>query len=206
VEAGKVKLLQNGIDTAAFAYNAALRNKARLALGIGEEQRAIGMVARFSPQKDHAAALRIFAAYHKENPNAVLLLVGDGPLRCEIEREARALLPTEAVRFLGVREDTPALYAAMDAFLLSSRFEGFPMSLVEAQTSGLPSAVSDTVSAETAITDLVRFLPVAEPQRWCAALDAVPAHPRGDYAVKMAERGFSLQTAAEELAEFYLKS
>ena len=166
----------------------------------------IGMVARFSPQKDHAAALRIFAAYYQKNPNAVLLLVGDGPLRAEIECEARLLLPTEAVRFLGVREDTPALYAAMDAFLLSSRFEGFPMSLVEAQTSGLPSAVSDTVSEETAVTDLVRFFPVAEPADWCDALDATPTHPRGFYAAKMAENGFSLQTAAEELAAFYLKS
>jgi glycosyltransferase involved in cell wall biosynthesis len=201
--AGTVTILPNGIDVERYRFDDATRQATRQALGLSSEAIAVGMVARFSPQKNHEAALRIFEAYRRRHPEAVLLLAGDGELRPQIEALAAEKLPAEAVRFLGVREDIPALLSAMDRFLLSSRFEGFPITLVEAQSAGLPCAVADTVSREVALTDLVAFSDTADTERFCEILEQTPASPRERYAKNVSSAGFSLADAAERLYRFY---
>ncbi|MBQ2758076.1 MAG: glycosyltransferase [Clostridia bacterium] len=202
VAKGRVTVLPNGIDTAAFAFSAERRRGARAALGLPPDAVAVGMVARFSHQKNHKAALRIFAAYHKIEPRAVLLLVGDGPLRAATERRARRLLPPDAVRFLGVREDVAALYAAMDTFLLPSRFEGLPITLVEAQTAGLACVVSDCIDGEVNFSGSVRFLPVKDTAAFVAALRApTPAREGAEHAAH--EKGFSLAAAVAAWRALY---
>ncbi len=200
-----VTVLQNGIDVTAFAYNASLRTKTREALGIAEETTAVGMVARFSPQKNHVAALSIFQAYYTVNPNAVLLLVGEGRLRASTEALARRILPPHAVRFLGVRSDMPALYSAMDRFILPSRFEGLPITLIEAQTAGLSCTVADTVTREADFSGLVSFLNVDEEAAWVKALAAPQTHTRTGYDELAATKGYRLADAAAILYEFYKK-
>ena len=197
LENGTCVVLPNGIDTAHFAFSSARRDATRRALGIGEGTLLIGMVARFSPQKNHEAALRIFAAYHEKQPNSVLLFVGGGERLPHIKSLAEKLLPPDAVIFYGVTEDTAPLYDAMDAHLLPSRFEGFPITLVEAQCSGLPSLVSDKVAREAAITDLVRFLPVRKSDLWCLALKALPKTEREKYAATVKAVGFDAGTGAD---------
>ncbi len=199
----KVTVLQNGIDVAAFAYNAELRAKTRAALGIAADATAIGMVARFSPQKNHVAALSIFHAYYKAHPNTVLLLVGEGRLRASTEALARRILPPHAVRFLGVRSDMPALYSAMDRFILPSRFEGLPITLIEAQAAGLSCAVANTVTREADFSGLVSFLNIAEEAEWVKALAAPPPHARTGYDKLAAASGYRLADSAAALYEFY---
>ncbi|MBP3395541.1 MAG: glycosyltransferase [Clostridia bacterium] len=203
LQEGGVVLLPNGIDVEKFRFDPVRRAAMRQELDLAEDALAIGMVARFSPQKNHGAALDIFECFFRRHPNAVLLLVGDGELRPEIEAAAAKRFPTGAVRFLGVREDVAPLYDAMDRFLLPSRFEGFPITLVEAQSAGLPAAVSDTVSPEVALTDLVRFASVEDGNAFCDALEHSPALPREAYAEAVLQAGFSLTDAAERLYQFY---
>ncbi len=200
-----VTVLPNGIDTSAFAYHAGLREQTRAALGLGEQTVAVGMVARFSPQKNHAAALSIFRAYYEKNPNAVLLLIGEGRLRAATEALARKILPPQAVRFLGVRSDMPALYSAMDRFILPSRFEGLPITLVEAQTAGLTAVVADTVTREADFSGLVTFLSVAGKQAWVKALEAPAPRDRTGYHLLAAEKGYRLADAAAALYRFYME-
>lgn len=203
LQEGRVRLLRNGIDVEAFRFDPAVRAATRKALGIEENTPVIGMVARFSPQKNHGAALDIFESFLRRHPNAVLLLVGDGDRRPEIEAAAARRFPEGAVRFLGVREDMSALYAAMDGFLLPSRFEGFPITLVEAQSAGLPAAVSDTVSPEVALTDLVRFVGMEDKNAFCDALERSSALPREAYCEAVLKAGFSLADTAAQLYQFY---
>ena len=203
VRAGAVTILPNGIDVEKYRYDAAARQATRRALGLSPDALAVGMVARFSPQKNHEAALRIFEIFYRRHPEAVLLLVGDGELRPKIEALAAGKIPVAAVRFLGVREDIPALLSAMDRFLLPSRFEGFPITLVEAQGAGLPCAVADTVAREVALTDLVAFADAADAEAFCAALEQTPIAPRESYAESVSAAGFSLADAAERLYRFY---
>ena len=199
---GEVTVLPNGIDTAAFAFDGAQRARMRAQLGLDEDTVAVGMVARFSRQKNHRAALRIFAAFQRQCPRAVLLLAGDGPLRAASERYAQKLLPARTVRFLGVCEDTAALYAAMDCFLLPSRFEGMPITLVEAQASGLRCVVSDTVTREANFSGNVCFLPVGKPALWVTALGA-PTPTREGAAALTAASGFALADTLKTLLRLY---
>lgn len=200
---GSVMLLPNGITVEKYRFDPTVRAATRQALGIAEDALVIGMVARFSSQKNHGAALDIFESFFRRHPNAVLLLVGDGELRPTAEAAAAKRFPRGVVRFLGVREDVAALYAAMDGFLLPSRFEGFPITLVEAQSAGLPTAVSDTVSPEVALTELVHFASVEDKNAFCDALEHPPTLPREAYAESVLRAGYSLTDAAERLYRFY---
>lgn len=199
VARGECIVLPNSIDTAHFAFSPERRVNTRAALGIGDDTVVVGMVARFSPQKNHEAALRIFAAYHEKQPNSVLLLVGGGERLAKIKALAKKRLPADAVIFYGIAEDTAPLYDAMDVFLLPSRFEGLPITLVEAQCSGLVALVSEAVTREAALTDLVRFLPVGSVEAWCAALGDLPLRERGAYAARVAACGYD----ASDTADFY---
>jgi len=203
VAAGQVKIIKNGIDVAGFAYSEAMRRHTRAELGIGEDQTVIGMVARFSPQKNHITALAIFKAFFEKHPNAVLLLVGDGHLRASIETLAQKILPLHAVRFLGVRTDMQALYSTMDRFILPSRFEGLPITLIEAQASGLPAVVADTVTREGDVCGITTFLSTDKTADWVQALAAPVSQTRDAYAARVAEAGYFLDKIVEELYQFY---
>ncbi len=203
VKAGCVKIIPNGIDTAAFAFDAARRAAWRESLGYGEDTLLVGMVARFSPQKNHAAALQIFREFYRENQNSVLLLAGTGKTLPEIQAEAARLLPQGAVRFLGVVEDVAGLLSALDAFILPSHFEGLPITLIEAQTAGLLSVVSDTVTREAAFTPLVRFLPTRDAAAFAAEIKKTPTAARGGYAEVARAAGYDLASAAKTLLALY---
>lgn len=122
----------------------------------------IGHVGRFMEQKNQTFLLDIFYEYQKWEPNSVLLLVGDGPLREELEQKVNALQITEKVIFAGVHKHPERYYQAMDCFLLPSLYEGLGIVLLEAQACGLPCVASTEVPAEVNITGGVDFLPLDE--------------------------------------------
>ncbi|MCS7240864.1 MAG: glycosyltransferase [Candidatus Bipolaricaulota bacterium] len=137
----KALVVYNGIDTAFFQPDQALREKLRRELGVGNTFVWLS-VGRLEPQKDHHTLLRAFAllgAYE-----ATLIIVGEGRLRHELEELANSLGLDDRVRFLGRRQDIPALMNAADAFVLSSVWEGFPLVLVEALACGLPVVATDS--------------------------------------------------------------
>ena len=200
---GRVLLLYNGIDTGAYAFSTQKRETARNALGIREGTKAVLMAARFSRQKNHKAALSVFENYFKKDPDARLFFAGEGETLASVRRRAEKRLPAGSVVFLGMRSDLPVLYSGMDLFLLSSRFEGLPISLIEAQAAGLPAVVPDTVSAEAAVTDLVSLCPLSEKDAFCRAMGKNAPADRGVYAGRVAAAGFDLCATANRLLSFY---
>jgi glycosyltransferase involved in cell wall biosynthesis len=98
----------------------------------------VAAVARFHPVKDHATLLRAFANVSAAVQDVDLLLVGDGPLRPDLEAQADALGITRRVRFLGVRHDVPDILAASDVFVLPSLSEAASITLLEAMATGTP--------------------------------------------------------------------
>ncbi|MEG0167048.1 MAG: glycosyltransferase, partial [Ruthenibacterium sp.] len=113
---------------------------------------------------------------------------------------------TQQVRFLGTYKDTAELYPVMDGFLFPSLFEGLPVVLVEAQAAGLPCLVSNRVSQETAVTDLVQFLPLeAGAPAWAEKAISLPTLQRKDFAELVAKAGFDAATQAYRLQQFYLQ-
>lgn len=207
-DAGKFILINNGIDTKKFRFDERLRGEKRRELGI-EGKVVIGHIGRFERQKNHDFLIDIFNAVHDRCDNAVLLLIGDGPLRNSIEEKVASLSLSSKVIFTGVRSDIPALLSAMDVFVMPSLYEGLPVVLVEAQASGLPCVVS------TSITDEVAILPSL---RWCDLEDDASTwareileasrentHRSSAY-LQVIEAGYDIADVARLLVEVYQES
>ena len=200
-------MLNNAIDAAVYSFDASKREEMRRQLGLTGEL-VIGHVGRFNPQKNHPFLLDIFAALLKKEPNAVLLLVGGGADMPKIQAKAQELGIAERVRFLGVRSDVADLMQAMDVFVFPSLYEGLPVTMVEAQASGLPCIISDKVPPECILTEgLVNIMPLsASPEAWAEKILAKRAIPRTDRRAEIAAHGFDVSTEAVKLQEFYLKA
>ncbi len=200
-------VLNNAVETERYRYSEALRTETREALKLSDESFAFLHVGAFNAQKNQAFLLGAFANVLAEKPNARLLLVGDGEHHASCEALCRQLGISNAVSFLGWREDIPALLSAADAFALPSLHEGLPLTIVEAQCAGLPCVVSNRVTPETALTDLVSFCPIESEQEFADALlsasrnERIAASEAGIARVR--DAGFDAQENALRLMELY---
>jgi glycosyltransferase involved in cell wall biosynthesis len=139
-ESGRVITIANGIDPNRFCFQEN-RLTIRQKLGLPSCQPLLSVVGRLAPEKGHSYLLRAMALI-PSNRRPVILIVGDGVLRAELEHEATALQLDDHVRFLGIRRDVPELLAASDIFVLPSHWEGLSLSLLEAMACGLPVIVT----------------------------------------------------------------
>lgn len=133
-----VDVVQNGIPVDRFRPDPDAGRRMRRDLGIPEDSPVLGTVAVFRTQKRLDAWLRVAAEIRADDPSVRCLLVGDGPLRAELETAARELGLTDAVAWPGLRSDVRPYLAAMDVYLMSSAFEGLPLALLEAMAMELP--------------------------------------------------------------------
>ena len=170
---GKVMILPNAIDPDRFKFNEKQRNEVRARYGISDDDFVVGHVGRFFPQKNHEFLIDIFAELHKQMAHAKLLLLGKGPLQEHIQQKVEKLGLSRCVIFAGLQRDPASFYTAMDVFCFPSLWEGLPLTLVEAQYSGLPCVMSDAVPRETAITDKVFTLSIDDVKPWCEKLSAL---------------------------------
>jgi len=131
------------IDT----YNAKKR------LEIPPESFVVGHVGRFFKQKNHTLILDIFADVLKKRDDSYLLLVGDGELKSEIQNKATKLGISSNVKFLGIRDDMPEIITAMDVFLFPSLHEGFPITLIEAQATGVKCVISSVIDKNSILSE-----------------------------------------------------
>ena len=199
------EIVNNAIDAAAYTCDSEKRAEMRSQLDLTDKF-VVGHVGRFSPPKNHMFLIEIFAALLKREPNAVLLLVGGGDDMPKIEAKAQSLGIAEHVRFLGVRSDVADLMQAMDVFVFPSLYEGLPVTMVEAQASGLPCLISDKVPPECILTNgLVDVMPLsASPDTWAEKILEMRNVPRIDRHAEIAAHGFDITTEAVKLQEFYL--
>jgi glycosyltransferase involved in cell wall biosynthesis len=144
-------LIPNGIPTDEYAPDPNRRRRWRQRHGLEPEAIVLTHVGRFAPPKNHALLIEAFAQVRTHTP-LYLLLVGGGELEDAVRQQVAGLGLQERVRFLGVRADVPAILNASDLFVLSSRWEGNPLSVMEAMAAGLP-VVSTAVGG---VPELVR--------------------------------------------------
>lgn len=155
----KFLVLNNAIDSKEFLFNGDTRIKKRKELNINNRF-VVGHVGRFDSPKNHDLLIDIFKVVHDKNNNSLLLLVGDGELRNQIEKKVDGLGLNDSVIFTGVRSDISDLMQVMDVLVFPSLYEGLPVTLIEAQASGLPCIISDNISEEVKITELVKFISI----------------------------------------------
>lgn len=197
-------ILKNAIDTQKFLYNQSVRVEVRACLKLKENTFVIGNVARFCPQKNHEFILRTFAKFIQSKPNSHLILVGEGPLLEKNKALAIDLGISERVSFLGLRDDISDLLQAFDLFFMPSLFEGLPVSVIEAQATGLPCVLSDTIDPETDITGNVTFISLSAPTEvWVEALLNARKHERKNTASDIITAGYDVQTNLGKLLNLY---
>lgn len=154
-DTNRCEVLRNAIDSSMFRFDPNVRLDIRNKLEINDNAVVIGNVARFAVQKNHVFLMEVFQIFHQKNPDAVLLLVGDGALRPQIEKFIDENKLRENVIIAGVQSDVWDYYQAMDIFVLPSLYEGLGIVVIEAQAAGLPCCVSDAVPSEASLTSLV---------------------------------------------------
>ena len=207
--AKKAVVLKNAIDTRRYLFDAQVRKRVREELDIDDKALAICHVGRFDKVKNHSFIVDIFAEILKKRPDAQLLLIGDGVLRAQTEQKVHEKGLDTQVKFLGVRRDVHELLQAFDVMLFPSLFEGLPVTLVEAQSAGLPCVISENIPSEVIITDLVEQMSLAEPAaRWAEQVIAAGSkeHDKTIYPQVVTEAGFDIKKNAQWLQDFYLNS
>jgi len=179
VERARCGTIPNGVDMQRFRL-AAPEERLRLrgALGFDAQQRLFGCVASFSPVKRHVDLIAAFAQLRSADPQAQLLLVGEGTLRADLERQIEQLQLSTCIHLLGARADVERILPALDAFVLASSTEGLSNAILEAQACGLPTVAThvggnpDLVKADTGI-----LVPAHAPAALAQALGDVLAAP-----------------------------
>ena len=148
----RIRAIPNGVPVPA-AQTEALRAEARAALGLPDRGDVLISVGNLHPKKNHALLIEALGRLASAGTRPMLLILGDGPLRSSLERQAAELGVSEQVQFLGSRDDVwDCLYAA-DLFVLSSLHEGISNALLEAMAIGLAVIVTDVPGNHTVIKD-----------------------------------------------------
>ena len=157
-------IIPNGVDLSVFKRATAQEVQSlKTKLGIPHDYRVIGCVAAFVTPKNHHYLIKVFAEYHRANPNSKLLLVGDGPLRNEIEKLVEFYSIGKDVIFAGNQDDIPLYLSAFDVFALTSFHEGLPVVSAEAQALGLPCLFSDNIDHSCDLgLGLIKFIPTSD--------------------------------------------
>lgn len=203
------QIVPNGIDLSKYKFRDDIRASVRKKLNVAENQLVVGHVGGFTQGKNQKFLVDFVNLAKNKGLNIRVIFIGPGygPNLKEIQDNVKSLNLTDCVSFLGQRSDVNELMMGMDAFFLPSLFEGFPIVSIEAQASGLPTFMSDTISKEVEITDLVHWLPIDKgPECWLQTLEKkiVPID-RSLYANEIARHGFDVKDVSELLQKIYLE-
>lgn len=200
------KILNNAIHAEQYVYKAEERTQIRQQLNIPDDAFVVGHVGGISAVKNHTFLIDVFSHIKKQKDNVYLLLIGDGPLRSEIEQKAQSLGLSGNVIFTGVRSDVAHLMQAMDCFVFPSIIEGLPVALLEAQAAGLPCLVSSSVSAEAVKTKTVVRMDLSEgADIWARHVCEMEDIPRADTLQDIVRAGYDVKTNVKFLQDYYFE-
>lgn len=201
---GKYEIIKNGIVTERYLFDENARTRIRKKEA-WEGRPVIGHVGNFTYPKNHDFLLDIFAAFLQIQPDALLVLVGKGDLMDEVRNKTEKIGISDSVRFLGSRGDVNALYSAFDALVFPSRYEGLPVTLVEAQAADLPCLISDAISTEIDISQsLVRMSLKEDARKWAKCLAALlKCAGRGNMKASILKSGYDIGATVSRLTEIY---
>ena len=204
----KIVVIPNGIDANTFTkVSEQERRNHRRELGIDEGDTLFGTIARLSPQKDVTCFLEALA---RQEESCKAFIAGDGPLREQLMQRALALSISHRCHFLGHRRDIAALLKACDVFVLSSRWEGLPLTILEAMASSLPvNASAVDGSKEAVIHEETGILVEAgKVDQFSKAMALLAADPKlrqryGSASLERVKKVFTIERVAKEHLKLY---
>ncbi len=203
------RVFRNGIDTDQYLFNLELRNELRAELGVDDSTIVLCHIGRFATEKNHKFLIDIFSNWLQVAPQSVLVLVGRGPLELDTRQKVESLGIGDKVHFLGIRSDVPSILMAADLFLFPSIYEGFGIAAVEAQATGLPCVISDTVPEIASLLPTTIQMSIDEsPCVWSKAgiklLNMRQCYDRRNCSRRVRELGFDINDIAQELISLYV--
>lgn len=200
----KGTLILNGIDTQGFAFDEQRRNAFRKELGL-DNKFIIGHAGHLAAVKNQSFLLSLMPEILKRQPQAYLLLLGEGEDRPVLEQKIHELHLEDHVRMTGNVRNVPDYLNAMDVFAFPSLYEGMPLSIIEVQSNGLPCVISDQVPKDVFLTDLLRPLPLNDQSAWVDAICGAKRESSEKYAAQMRQSGFDTDTAMQKVYAIYEK-
>lgn len=206
----KFIVLNNAIETNKYSFIESARNKVRKELGIKNNEILLGHVGNFVEQKNHEFLINIFYEVHRTNEEFKLILVSDGVLMPTIKKKVHLLGLDQSVIFLGKTINVQNYLNAMDLFLLPSLYEGMPLVLIEAQASGLPSLVSNTITKEADLTNTSIYLSIKKIELWVDIIKKKKyiGKARSECSkqniVKIKQKSYDIQQNADKLYQIYM--
>jgi glycosyltransferase involved in cell wall biosynthesis len=200
-------IVRNAIDSKQFEFSYIHRESARSQLNIKKNAFVLGHVGRFDHPKNHSFIIDLFSEIVKKNKDTILLLIGDGKLRPNIESRVNALGLQENVKFLGERSDVHLMLQAMDVFVFPSLYEGLPVTLIEAQGAGLPCVVSDHITEEVDMgIKAIKYLSLNNVSDWVNSINSLREKERiRETKTSILQKGHDISSISHSTQELYLK-
>jgi glycosyltransferase involved in cell wall biosynthesis len=206
-----IDVIYNGLDF--YEYPKALKDKSlRKELGIGNDIPVVGMIANFIFEiKGHRYFLEAVKNILKKLPNAIFLLIGDGPLRTQYEEMARELGVNQNVYFLGKRADTPAIISNLDISVSSSTNEGFSNVIMESMAAGKPVVATNVGGSKEMVSDGITgyLVPSADSQSMANAILNLLQNPEkaiamGSAGRKVVQEKFTVEAMVKNYERLYI--
>lgn len=202
-------ILKNAIDTERYRYSENVRERYRKLGNIPSDAFVIGHVGLFNRQKNQMFLLELLNQLSGQE-NMVMIFIGTGEEQEKIVSRAKESGLDNRIHFLGDRDDVPEWMQTMDIFALPSIYEGLPLVLIEAQASGLPCIISDSVSREVDLSGDNIFIPLKDIETWKNRISE-KNHPilddrssHSEYNIqKIREKGYDIRRECHKLKELY---
>ncbi len=209
VKKHKVKIISNAIDSKKYSFDIEKRKDIRKKFDI-EDKLVVGHIGRFNLQKNHDFLIDVFYEIHKKFADSVLMLIGDGELRKEIEKRTEMRMLNDNVILTGPRNDVHELLQAMDIFIFPSLYEGLPVSVIEAQASGLNCILSECITKEVEVTDLISYMSLEEYcEKWAQKaidiMNSANCMNRTKYNEILGSSQFEINESSKILENFYIE-
>lgn len=199
-----IQVISNGVDVQKYQFNQRSRDKYRKMLSI-EADYVIGHVGRFEYVKNQKFLCKMLSVLINKIPRLKIVFVGDGCEKNKIEALCKEKDLIDHVLFLGSRDDVDKLYQAFDVFVLPSYFEGIPLSIIEAESSGLPCVLSNGVPKDVDIVPNVYHEDIDNMEAWEKIIVFLQENTfdRTTNADMLIKAGYDIRNSCKKLQEIY---
>lgn len=199
--------IPNIVSSEKLRFNSKIREKIREEHSVNDKK-VILTVGRLDLQKNPFYAIDVICSLHKIRNDILYWWVGNGKLEKEVESYIKQKHAEQYICLLGRKENVPDYYQAADLFFLPSKFEGLPVTGIEAQAMGLPCLVSDTITKEFVYTDQVTFFSMKTPiKKVCAIIQQhivnLETKSREECRTKLLSSPFADKGAGQQLISIY---
>lgn len=204
IKDSKVEVLYNVIDTEKFKYREDIRNELRKKMHL-QDSYVLGFAGRFEDVKNLTFLLELFKTVYLINNKSCLLLIGEGSQMKKLKEHVKSMNLKDAVCFMGRKNNVQDYLQVMDVFILPSFFEGFPLSLLEAQCAGLKCLCSSNITPEIEITKNIKRIPLSDKESWLQEIfKYMSGYIRQGCQEELKAKGFDTEVRIKELEKMYL--